>query len=176
MKKSVLTSTNRVKLEATKDAVAALIPGVDFEFISIDVEDSGSEPVGEKAVCDQIIKAIKKARDADHDATYYVGMEGGVRETDHGMEEVAYVIIEDVESRRSYSQSVSFPVPPNVADKVRKGISFAEAVDEVHSTKNIKTGQGFIGLLTNGIVDKKALYFQPLAVAFSRLLKGEWYD
>ena len=177
IQKIVVASKSKIKLDVVISVLSKLIPNLQTEVIGIDLESDGAEPVGEKAILSQITEAIRKARKLHPDAEFYCGMEGGVEEKDHGMEEAAYVVIENKNgSNRSISRSVSFPIPPAVAKLVRNGIPFGDAVDKTYSTKNIKTGQGFVGLLTNGMVDKKALYIQPTAVAFSKFLKEAWFE
>ncbi len=173
--KILLASKSKIKAETVRDAVALLFPNSILELVQHDVEDPGPEPFGNDAVINQIRKSIEKIQENDSDADFYIGMEGGVREYNGEMEEIAYVMVSDKTNRISLSQAVSFPIPPNVAQKVREGIPFATAVDELYSTKDIKNNQGFVGLLTNGVVDKKALYFQPTVVALSKFVKNEWF-
>ena len=174
-KKIILASKSLVKKEALSKSLIQLIPSSHFDIVQIDADAEGSEPFGEDAIVGQILEEIKNIKVKQPDADFYIAMEGGVRETDAGMEEVAFVIVEDNKSRRSLSRSVSFPVPPEVAQKVREGMPFGDAVDQVYSTENIKGGQGFVGLLTNGVVNKEALYFQPIVVALSKFLKEGWF-
>lgn len=175
MKKIIIASTNKVKVEVVQTAVNSLFPNNDFEIVSMDAEVDGVEPFGEKALIEQIGEAINKSRKFDSTAYFYVAMEGGVIETVLGMEELACVVIEDNSARRSVSKSVSFPIPPKVAEQVRLGVPFAEAVDAIYGTKDIKTNGGFIGLLTDKVVDKKSLYLQPTVVALSKFLKSDWF-
>jgi non-canonical (house-cleaning) NTP pyrophosphatase len=173
--KIALASKSNIKLETIKQAVTLLYPSTQIEIIPHDVEDKGSEPMGEEALLSQLSNAIKNIKSITNNVDFYIAMEGGVREVKDGMEEIAYVMIEDGENRRSISQAVTFPIPPAVAEKIRSGIPFATAVDDIFLTTDIKNNQGFIGLLTNSVVDKKAMYFQPTVVALSRYLKEEWF-
>mgnify|MGYP002631596041 CR=1 FL=1 len=173
--KIVLTSISKIKESVVLESVKLLFPNEITELVKVDIETTGPEPTGEQATLGQISKALEKAKTLHPDASFYVGMEGGVRETDLGMEEIAYVVIENNSRQRSVSQAVSFPIPPEVAKMVRGGVVFAEAVNQTYATNDIKNNQGFIGLLTNQIVSKKALYFQPTVVAFSKYLKDGWF-
>lgn len=176
MKKIILASGNKVKKAVVEEAFSKLLLNEQFEVVVLDLEKDGSEPFGKEATLNQIYEATKNIRSIESKADFYVAMEGGVEDSNGTMDEVAYVVIEDQVGNKAVSQSVTFPVPLKVADKVRQGISFGDAVDQVHGTKNIKTGQGFVGLLTDGLVDKKALYLQPTIIALSKLVKIEWYS
>ncbi len=175
MNKIIIASKSKVKASVVSDTVTQLFPGTEFEIVSVDADSDGPEPVGEEATLNQILTSIQKISDLQPGASFYVGMEGGVRETKLGMEEIAFVIVKDQSGQIAVSSSVSFPISENVAEKVRKGVPFADAVDQIHHTKDIKNNKGFIGLLTGNIIDKKSLYFQPTVVCFSKLIKSDWY-
>ncbi len=173
--KIALASKSKTKKAVVIDSISKLFPGATPVIESFDFEDQGAEPVGEEALLGQIIDSINKMKAEGATTDYLVAMEGGVRETVNGMEEISCVVIEDRDGRRSVSWGVTFPIPESVAVKVREGIPFATAVDSTYSTDDIKHNGGFVGLLTNDVVDKKNLYFQPTVVAFSRFLKKEWF-
>lgn len=173
--KIALASKSKTKEAVVIDSISKLFPGTTTIIESFNFEDWGAEPVGEKALFDQIVNSIDKMKAERVAPDFYVAMEGGVRETVNGMEEISCVTVEDRNSRRSVSWGVTFPIPEIVAIKVREGIPFAVAVDAVYSTNDIKNNGGFVGLLTNNIVDKKDLYFQPTVVAFSKFLKKDWF-
>lgn len=173
--KIILTSKSELKGQVVLEAIKKVFPDTTFDLIQFDLEMNGPEPVGEKALISEITDHLKKARISDSTAAFYIAMEGGVQEGEDGTNEVAMVIVENNEGVRSISRAASFPVPPKIANKVKNGIPFADAVNEEYSTKDIKNTQGFVGLLTNGVVDKKALYLQPAIIAFSRYSKMEWF-
>ena len=171
----ILGSKSLVKGEVVKKATGLLFPDTDFTIIHIDSEASGAEPMGEGALLKQLQISIDYLKKEKPQADYYVVMEGGVTESSAEMDEIAGVLVEDKNGQHSYSRSVSFPIPPVVAEKVKKGVPFAVAVDETYNTKDIKNTGGFVGLLTDGFVDKTALYYQSTVVAFAKFVKREWY-
>jgi non-canonical (house-cleaning) NTP pyrophosphatase len=175
MKKIILSSNNKVKVQVVEEAVKLLFPKDEFTVVSTDLETDGPEPIGEQALLAQLYSSIVESRKLHPDGYYYISMEGGVVENEGGMDELACVVIEDAGLRKSISRSVSFPIPPDVADYVRKGVPFATAVETVYLAKGVKTGGGFVDMLTNNHVDKKALYLQPTVVAFSKFLKSDWF-
>jgi non-canonical (house-cleaning) NTP pyrophosphatase len=174
-KKIVLASKSPLKKFVVEYVTKYFFKDDEFEIVQYDVEDKGPEPFTEAALLIQLQVALHKIKDLEPDAAYYIVMEGGVREMDNELEEISCVIIEDASGRQSKSWSTSFPIPEEVAKKVQKGMPFADAVDAVYSTKDIKNNQGFIGLLTDNFVDKKMLYVQPTAVAFGKFLKSNWF-
>lgn len=173
--KIALASKSKTKEAIVVDSVSKLFPSVTPIIELFNFEDQGAEPVGEEALLEQITNSINKMRVEGATTDYFVAMEGGVRETVNGMEEISCVIIENKDGRRSVSWGATFPIPEIVAAKVRKGVPFATAVDTTYSTDDIKHSGGFVSLLTNSIVNKKDLYFQPTVIAFSKFIKKDWF-
>lgn len=173
--KIVLTSKSKIKLLVVEEALRNLFVNQDFNIVQFDIEDKGSEPVGEENLILQLQSSIKKAKELETDAVFYVAMEGGVKIVDEEMEEIAFVIVADSLGKQARSQAVSFPIPNEVAMKVKVGISFADAVNEVYATNDIKNNQGFVGLLTDNLIDKRSLYLQPTIIAFSKFVKSNWF-
>ncbi|MEI6345825.1 MAG: DUF84 family protein [bacterium] len=173
--KIALASKSKTKEAVVVNSISKLFPGSTPIIKSFNFEDQGAEPVGEEALLEQIINSINKMKVEDSTADYFVAMEGGVRETVNGMEEISCVIIEDKGGRRSMSWGVTFPIPEVVAAKVREGAPLATAVDTTYSTDDIKHNGGFVSLLTNDAVNKMDLYFQPTVVALSKFLKKDWF-
>lgn len=175
MKKIVVTSINPVKKDVTEKVVAALLPNDTFECICLPLEKDGPEPIGKEAITAQMKDALSAARKEVADAEYYVCMEGSMLDDGVAMNEVAYVTVEDSHGTSMTSSCSSFPVPTAVAAQVREGKGFAEAVDEFYKTTGTKQGGGFVNILTNGVINKKDHYFQPLTIALSALIRKDWF-
>lgn len=175
--KIILTSANPVKIQVVQKAIDNLFFNQAINLLSLDLEEKGAEPFGEDAIISQITSSIQQARQLHPNALYYIGMEGGIVEKDYGTYEAAFAVVENNTGEiQGISQSVSFPIPNQVAELVKSGVPFGKAVDQIFNTTDIKTTKGFIGLLTNDLVDKQDLYYQPTIVAFSKLTKDKWYN
>ena len=172
MNKIILASASRVKLNVVQNVMGALGKSGEFEIIPIALEKEGREPNGEKELEEQLSAALSECRKQYPDAAYYIAMEGGVVERKDGMHELAMVLASEGKSLDiARSDAVSFPIPEKIAQKVREGMPFAQAVESITNVFGIKEGGGFIGMLTNNIVTKEDLYFQPASVALSRLFR-----
>lgn len=175
MKKIVITSTNPVKLNVVKRVTASLFPSEVFEYIPLALELSGQEPIGKEMVKRQIQTALDGAVSQVPDAEYYICMEGSMVDDGENMDEVAYVTVRNNKGASVTSNCASSPVPKVIADEVRKGKGFAEAVDEFFKVDGTKQGGGFVSILTDGQINKEDHYFQPTMIAFSGLGKIDWY-
>ena len=174
MNKIVLASASRIKLNVVQGVVGALGKVGEFEIIPIALEKDGREPNGEEELYAQLEEALIECRKQEPGAAYYIAMEGGVVERKDGLHELAMVLAsEGTRLDLVRSDAVSFPIPEKIAVKVRAGMPFAQAVESITNIFGIKEGGGFIGMLTNNIVTKEDLYFQPTSVVLSRLFRDD---
>jgi non-canonical (house-cleaning) NTP pyrophosphatase len=175
MRKIVLTSTNPVKLNVVKKVASNLFPDEDFDYVTLALEKDGPEPIGKNSILNQINSAIDSAKAQIPDADYYICMEGGMIDDGIKMNEVAHVSVCPAKGESVTTSCASFPVPKAISDEVRKGKDFAVAVDEFFKTNGTKQGGGFVNILTGGIINKEDHYFQATAIAFSAVVKSDWY-
>ena len=177
MNKIILASASRIKLNVVQNVIGALGNAGEFEIIPVALEKEGRETNGEVELEEQLSNALNECRKQYPDASYYISMEGGVAERKDGLHELAMVLASKGDSNAVVrSDAVSFPIPEKIAVKVRAGMPFAqavEAVEAVTSVFGIKEGGGFIGMLTNNIVTKEDLYFQPASVVLARLFRND---
>jgi len=58
-----------------------------------------------------------------------------------------------------------FTYPDDIADLVRNGFTVAEAIAELYGNKGVGKRQGAIGMLSNGLLDRKTLTEQSVIAA-----------
>ena len=156
----VVGSTNHVKVEAVRDVM---------EKVFGDVRVTGTEV--DSGVPDQPFEeqtrqgAINRARAALGDHDMAVGIEAGVFEKDQGLYDIQYCAIIDRSGRITVGTGSGFMYPPAVAELVRKGQTVGEAIKAVFEQPDIGKGQGAIGYLSRGLLDRKALTEQSVIAA-----------
>lgn len=104
------------------------------------------------------------AREVDDDASYWVGLEGGVHEDAQGMAAFAWVVVVGG-GVRGVARTATFYLPEAVAELVREGFELGEADDRVFGRTNSKQQEGAVGLLTGGAIDRRELYAAAVALA-----------
>ena len=82
-----------------------------------------------------------------------------------GMHAFAWVVIQGEDSKNGEARSASFLLPGALADLVGAGVELGEADDRVFGRKNSKQENGAVGLLTDDVVDRLALYVMPVTLA-----------
>ena len=167
-------SKNPVKIAAVRAVLLPLTPEarVDGASVSSGVAD---QPFGD---AETIRGAMERARAAlrELDADLGVGIEGGVVEDADGtMRTCAWAAVVSADGRSGVGGSLSMPLPRKVADAVRDGLELGLAMDRLVGEHNTKQGQGAVGILTAGLVDRQRAYEVLVTYALAPLLTPELY-
>lgn len=73
------------------------------------------------------------------------------------------------------AKTAMFPIPDEVAALVKQGIELGEADDIVFKRVKSKHGNGLVGLLTGGVVDRSEYYEQALVLALTPWMRSDLY-
>lgn len=166
MPKIIVASNNPVKINATLDSFEQMFPDKPFEVSGVSVASGVSDqPMTSIETIQGAMNRATNARDAQPDADYWVGIEGGIDDTDVGMQCFAWVIVLRRDERIGRGQTAVFYVPIEVADLVREGMELGHADDKVFGRSNSKQQNGAIGLLTDDAVDRTSYYVQAVIMA-----------
>ena len=166
--KVIVASRNTVKTSAVRHAFAALFPDSDLDLMSVDV-DSG---VGDQPLSDAVTRAgarnrAQRASEAEPNADFWVGLEGGVEVLDGQLMAFAWMAVSGRTGDISEARSATLPLPPAVKELVDAGMELGDANDRVFSTVNSKQGGGAYGLLTDGRYTRESIYAQTLIIALT---------
>ncbi len=165
MIKVVVASVNPVKVKAVEEAFLSFFK-VKVNIQSVDVPSGVKEqPLTDLETFTGASNRVKKSRNIIPDADYWVGIEGGVDlfESDY-YHAFGWVFIMKGE-KESFSRSSTFPLSIEITDMINQGKELGAITDELFGLKESKKKGGIIGVLTNGIVERKELYVQPVQFA-----------
>ena len=164
---------NPVKVAAVKDGLIEAFPNA--EFVGIDVLSGVSDqPFGDEETIKGSINRAQAALKASG-ADLAVGLEGGVKETAHGMMNTVWVAIIDKTGKVSLGGGLHAHVPERVAEKVRKGMELGKAMDDLTGRRNTKQNEGAIGILTGGLIDRKRAYESLVRIATTKFMTPEFF-
>jgi inosine/xanthosine triphosphatase len=176
MKTVVLASKNPVKLRATLSGFERIFPGETFIVETVSVPSGVSDqPMTSD---DTLTGARNRARNAEKhrgSADFWVGIEGGIEDTDAGMSAFAWIVVRAgrVEGR---GRTGTFFLPHQVASLIRQGKELGEADDIVFNRSNSKQEEGAIGILTGNVVDRTGLYEHAVILALVPFRNKGLYD
>ena len=98
------------------------------------------------------------------DATYWVGIEGGIEKSEGGTEAFAWVVICSNEMKGK-SRTATFFLPAKVIELIEGGMEMGEADDVVFGHSNSKQKNGAVGLLTDNVMDRTSYYTEAVVLA-----------
>jgi inosine/xanthosine triphosphatase len=162
--KVVVASTNPVKLEAVKSAFEACFK-TPLELVTVSVPSGVAEqPLTDAETLQGARNRAANALVKFPDAHYAVGLEGGIEDTHDGMLSFAWVVVK-TQTLESRGRTATLVLPQAVALLVRQGVELGEANDRIFGVQNSKHNLGAVGLLTNGLIDRKKLYTDAVIMA-----------
>ena len=165
MKTIVIASKNPVKIEAVKQAFSRMFPGQIFKLESVTVDSGVSDqPISDDEVLKGAGIRARNAKDKRPYADYWVGIEGGIEDTQFGMTAFAWIVVL-FEKQIGSGRTGTFILPEKVAQLVRQGKELGEANDIVFNRSNSKQNDGAIGLLTGNVIDRTKLYEHGVIMA-----------
>lgn len=166
MSQIVVASTNPVKINATLIGFQQMFPDTEFTVSGVSVPSGVSDqPMTQAETIQGAMNRAQNARSNQPDATYWVGIEGGIEDTDIGMQCFAWVVILGKDDRIGRGQTAVFYLPIEVAELVRDGMELGHADDQVFQRDNSKQKNGAIGLLTDDVIDRTSYYVQAMVMA-----------
>lgn len=176
-----LGSTNPIKIEALEEVIreypdlsqATVVPYA----VSSDVSE---QPLSLEEMIRGAKNRAKKAFYANHRSTYGFGIESGLFEApgaQSGFLEASICAIYDG-SNHFIGLSCGFEVPPQILELVlQKKMDLSQACHHsgVTSDPKLGAGEGLIGLLTKGRIDRKKYTKQCITTALIQLENARFY-
>ena len=163
-------SLNPVKAAAARAVIERFYP--QLEIVTVDVSGGvGEQPWGSEAE----IGAGERAMACLGESDLGIGIEAGVCDWEDGLYDVQYCVIVDAMGRKSVGHGMGFRYPPSVAELVRNGSSVGDACAQLFEEGDQGSGTGAIGILTNNVLDRKALTEQAVLAAMVPRIRKELY-
>jgi inosine/xanthosine triphosphatase len=175
--KIVVGSLNPVKVNAAKQGfcLAMKLNEQDVDIEGHDVPSGVSDqPIGDEEIK---LGATNRARscysafkDLNGCVPYYsIGIEGGIINSGNGTEDeemecYAWIVVFDG-TQFGKSKTASFILPGMIADLIKGGMELGDADDAVFKRINSKQGDGTVGHLTKGVLDRTQFYVQAVVLA-----------
>ncbi len=161
----IVGSKNPVKIEATHSGFAQVFPHTSFRVSAEEVASGvANQPFGDAETLEGARNRARNAKAMHPTANFWVGLEGGVAAHKEGMEVFAWMcILSNMPPYEGIARTASFFLPPQVTQLVNQGMELGKADDLIFQKRNSKQGQGSVGILTHGIIDR-ATYYQPAIV------------
>lgn len=153
-----------------------MFPDQNFVYEGVSVPSSVSDqPMSSEEALMGAKNRAQNAALALSDADYFVGLEGGVENKDDKMHSFAWIVIRDKNGKIGMGKTGEFILPPKIRELILGGMELGNADDIVFGKSNSKQENGAIGILTNDVIDRAALYTPAVIFALIPFIKPELY-
>lgn len=169
-----VASRNPVKIAAAKAGCARVLGSTGLEILAIEVPAElgiAAQPMTDEETRRGARLRAEAAQKAQPEAHFWLGLEGGVHDDGETLWAFAWIAAIWPEGRGE-ARTATFALPQAVADLVRQGLELGEADDRVFGRQNSKQQAGAVGLLTQGRLDRAALYEEAVVLAFIPYLEA----
>ena len=141
-----------------------MFPEEQFTVQTIQPESGVDQPRSDPETYEGALNRAEAGMTAVPLADYWVGIEGGIEETDLGMAAFAWISVLS-SGGEGRGKTAAFFLPERVAALVRDGMELGHADDLIFGHTASKRKKGAVGLLTENAVDRTALYEQGVIMA-----------
>ncbi len=175
--KILVGSKNPVKVAATKAAFEKYFEAVYVEGISVP-SDVPDQPINEETLQGAKNRALALYdlnQKEDHQANYFVGVEGGIVQLNNIWFGFGGMCIVDQHKHIGFGNSPMFQLPDSIVESLLQRKELGTVIDELSGEQNTKHKGGAVGFLTRDVLDRKNLYVQGLVVALIPFVNPQMY-
>jgi inosine/xanthosine triphosphatase len=171
--KVAVGSRNPVKIAAARAVLRSAFAAAEVEGVAV-ASGVPDQPFGDTETIAGARTRARAAR-AALDADFGVGLEGGVVDDADGMRSCAWCVVVHRDGREGVGGSLAMPLPEAVATMVRDGVELGHAMDALVAQRGTKHGQGAVGILTGGRIDRQGAYEVLVTYALAPFLTPELF-
>jgi inosine/xanthosine triphosphatase len=175
MKIVIVASKNPVKINSVKEGFHKMFPQEEFSFVGISVPSHvQDQPMNNEETLIGAKNRAKNAQKEQPQANYFVGIEGGIEKTLHGMEVFAWIVIISKE-KEGKAKTGTFFLPTKIIQLIEAGKELGEANDIVFGQHNSKQHTGAVGILTQDLITRTSYYVEAVILALIPFKNKELY-
>lgn len=161
----VVATRNPAKIRAVTAAFAELYGSDQITVSGVDVPSGvAAQPMSAEETWQGANQRLINAQDLGVAADFWVAIEAGL----DGAQAFAWILIEH-QGKRSEARSASFMLPTAIVERLTQGQELGQVMAHLTGIDDIKYQGGAIGAITQGLLDRAAVYQQALILAISSL-------
>lgn len=166
--KIVVGSKSPAKLRAAQIAVDEIFQDVDVETVEVDSGVDKQPKSDEESINGAInrAKAAQKVTGAD----YAIGMEGGIQKVGDKWFECGWIAVIDQDGEIGLGSSARFELSNHIADELISGKEMREVFEEKTGRDDVYTGEGAMGIITDGHLPRDLAYSHGVIFAFAKFI------
>ncbi|MFA1642392.1 DUF84 family protein [Chryseomicrobium imtechense] len=147
---------NKAKIQAVKNACEKA--GVIFDFQPFPAEsDVAAQPISdEETRRGAINRATHALRETESEIA--IGLEGGVKWIEGTLYLCNWGALVTKDGETFTAMGAGLPLPEEIAEGIRAGQELGPLMDLYTNKQNIRHNEGAIGVFTNGLIDRSAMF------------------
>ena len=154
--KILIGTNNRAKTKAVKEVASIYYPEATFENREVPSLVS-NQPMSNEETRQGAINRAKQLM-AHSDATFGIGLEGGVQELDGTMYICNWGALATKDKEVFTATGAGVPLPEIIATQLRAGAELGPIMDVYTNKNDIRHDEGAIGVCTNGFVKRSDMF------------------
>lgn len=169
-------TTNKAKLSCVDAVANKVFPNDQHEVISVNVPSGISDqPLSAEETIEGATNRARRALEAVPSAHFGIGLEGGVERIGDRWFECGWMaVIERSSGRLGIGSSARFEMSAALTRPLfEEGKELAEVIDDLTGCKDVRSGQGAMGVLTGGHLCRGPAYEHGLIFALAPFLSDE---
>lgn len=174
--KIVVGSENLPKRRAVESAFRKLYPGDFLEINGVPAESGVSDhPTSAEESLEGAKQRAKHARELEPGASFYVGIEGGLLETQDHAWELGWVAVENSKGEVFTAPSAGIEVRGKVLEAIREGEELGKVLHDQFNIKDAGKRNGYYGLVTDDVIDRQVGYETAIIFAAAAFKHPEYF-
>lgn len=167
-------STNPTKIKPVEDIFSHHFKNVTVKGVNV---NSGvrEQPLSDSEMYKGALTRAKKALKNVKGAEYGVGIEGGLHKYSYGWLERSLIVIVNKKGEIGIGSSGGIVLPKIVINRIHKGETLEQVMDDLFQTKKIGSGIGMFGIFTKEVVTRAEGVKHGVAFALARFLHEDIY-
>jgi inosine/xanthosine triphosphatase len=168
-------SMNPTKINPVQEVFLKHFPHVIVKGVAVS-SNVAEQPMDIDEMYKGALTRAKKALQKVKNASYGVGIEGGLHKHSFGWFEHSIVVIVDKENHVGVGATGGLVLPEIIMDSIHQGKNLEEAIDDHFKTNKIGEGIGMFGIFTKGVVTRSEGVKHGVAFALARFLHEDIYS
>ena len=171
----VVGSLNAAKIRAVELSIQQMftqISNMNVRGVSVPSLVS-DQPMSDKETILGATNRAKAARLRFPEAEYTVGIEGGIQEIGGRYFESGWIAVIDRNGIVGLGSSGRYELSRKIMDKINSGMELGHVIDQVFETSDLRSNQGAMGLVTNGLVPRDSAYVHGIIFAFGSFISDK---
>lgn len=168
--KVIVSSTNPVKINASKSGFEQVFPGQEINLTSVSVPSGvPDQPGSDLETLTGATNRVENAANLHQQADFWIGLEGGIDLFEDQIYSFAWIVVKSKDGKIGRSRTANFALPDSVVSKIKEGYELGTAMDMVYSQHNSKQNQGAVGIISDDLIVRETLYIPSVILALKTL-------